>query len=147
MASCESLYDVLGVSNNVSPEEMKKRYHERLVKYSPDKLGHGADKEEIEKAMQLYLKLQEAWKILNDPEKKRRYDAELAAKSLRYESPSENAVDVSEMDYDSDEDVYFYHCRCGGDFEFRGPSVPTDITCNTCSLSLCVTANRGNGNT
>lgn len=49
-----------------------------LLQYSPDKLGHGADKEEIEKAMQLYLKLQEAWKILNDPEKKRRYDAELA---------------------------------------------------------------------
>ncbi|PIK39489.1 hypothetical protein BSL78_23663 [Apostichopus japonicus] len=72
-----------------------------LLQYSPDKLGDGADKEEIEKATQLYLKLQEAWKILNDPEKKRRYDAELAAKSLRYESPSENAVDVSEMDYDS----------------------------------------------
>lgn len=49
-----------------------------LLQYSPDKLGHGADKEEIEKATQLYLKLQEAWKILNDPEKKRRYDAELA---------------------------------------------------------------------
>lgn len=38
-----------------------------------------------------------------------------------------------------DEDVYYYECRCGGYFQFSIQSHSGNITCDTCSLSMCVT--------
>lgn len=139
MESCDNLYEVLGVSRSVGFEELKKGYHQKLLKYSPDKICHTANDEELKKATQLYLRLHDAWEILSDPVKKRQYDAKLAAERLKYETPQENGVELAEMDYDSDEDVYYYECRCGGYFQFSIQSHSGNITCDTCSLSMCVT--------
>jgi molecular chaperone DnaJ len=61
-------YDVLGVSKNASPEELKSAYRKLAVKYHPDK--NPGDKISEDK----FKEAGEAYSILSDQEKKQSYD-------------------------------------------------------------------------
>jgi molecular chaperone DnaJ len=61
-------YDVLGVSKNASPEELKTAYRKLAVKHHPDK--NPGDK----KAEEKFKEASEAYGILSDQEKKQNYD-------------------------------------------------------------------------
>ena len=61
-------YDVLGVSKNASPEELKSAYRKLAVKYHPDK--NPDDKASEDK----FKEAGEAYGILSDKEKKQNYD-------------------------------------------------------------------------
>ena len=62
-------YDVLGVSKNASPEELKSAYRKLAVKHHPDK--NPDDKVSEEK----FKEASEAYGILSDSEKKQNYDS------------------------------------------------------------------------
>lgn len=61
-------YRILGVDKNASPEEIKKSYRKKALKYHPDR--NPGDKEAEEK----FKEVAEAYDILSSPEKKRNYD-------------------------------------------------------------------------
>ncbi|MDA9071629.1 molecular chaperone DnaJ [Candidatus Pelagibacter sp.] len=61
-------YDVLGVSKNASPEELKSAYRKLAVKHHPDK--NPGDKNSEDK----FKEAGEAYGILSDQEKKQNYD-------------------------------------------------------------------------
>ena len=61
-------YDVLGVSKNASPEELKSAYRKLAVKHHPDK--NPGDKASEDK----FKEAGEAYGILSDQEKKQNYD-------------------------------------------------------------------------
>ena len=64
----EDLYEILGVPRNASQSEIKKAYRELVKQYHPD--THPGDKANEEK----FKKINAAYTVLNDPEKRARYD-------------------------------------------------------------------------
>jgi hypothetical protein len=59
-----TLYKLLGIKNTASPEQIKKAYRKKAKKHHPDK---GGDAE-------IFNKIQEAYDILSDPERRKAYD-------------------------------------------------------------------------
>ena len=72
-------YNILGVSKNASQEEIKKAYRKLAVKYHPDKTK--GDKQSEER----FKEIGEAYAVLRDPEKRKKYD-QLGANWKQYEN-------------------------------------------------------------
>lgn len=64
------LYDVLGVSRDATPEEVKRAYHKLALKWHPDK-HNGDDKKSAEDK---FKKVTEAYTVLSNDEKRAHYD-------------------------------------------------------------------------
>jgi molecular chaperone DnaJ len=61
-------YEVLDVSKNSTPEEIKKAYRKKAIQYHPDKNPGNAEAEEK------FKEAAEAYEVLSNPEKKQRFD-------------------------------------------------------------------------
>ncbi|HMN11909.1 MAG TPA: J domain-containing protein [Bellilinea sp.] len=72
----DNLYDYIGVSQNATQAEIKKRINFLINAYHPDKF-HALPKEQQEQAEAEMKKLNAASSILSNPEKRRKYDDEL----------------------------------------------------------------------
>jgi molecular chaperone DnaJ len=64
-------YEILGVPRDASPEEIRRAYRELVQKYHPDKY-YG--KPEYKEMNEKFKKINEAYEVLSDPEKRRLYD-------------------------------------------------------------------------
>ncbi|XP_045445724.1 DPH4 homolog [Melitaea cinxia] len=126
-------YKVLQCERNSTDDVLKKSYQRLALIYHPDKI-EGYDHDEN------FHRIQRAWSVLRDPQKRRQYDAMLSC----YESSDfllYNTVTLAEMNFDSTDGVYTYVCRCSGVYclaasELISPKVI--INCNECSFSILV---------
>ena len=83
-------YDVLGVSKNASPEELKSAYRKLAVKHHPDK--NPGDKTSEDK----FKEAVEAYGILSDQEKKQNYD-NFGTLPLKVEEVEDKVVALVEL--------------------------------------------------
>jgi len=67
MAVKQDYYQVLGVSRNASDEEIKKAFRRLAKQYHPDRNREAGAEER-------FKEINEAYQVLSDPEKRRRYD-------------------------------------------------------------------------
>lgn len=63
-------YSVLGVDKSISQKDLKKQYYKLAKKYHPDTF----ELHERLKAEEKFKRITEAYEVLSNPEKRRRYD-------------------------------------------------------------------------
>ncbi|KAL2497307.1 DNAJ heat shock N-terminal domain-containing protein [Abeliophyllum distichum] len=81
-AEDDSTYDVLGVNKNMSAENIKKRYWKLSLMVHPDKCSHP-------QANQAFVKLNKAFKDLQDPDKRKVLDEKIKVKEEQEEFKAE----------------------------------------------------------
>ncbi|KAL1943114.1 hypothetical protein VTO73DRAFT_4785 [Trametes versicolor] len=74
MAVAQSLYDILGILQTATADEVRKAYKVRALETHPDKLPPGSDEEEIEAAETEFRDVRTAFEVLSDPAKRKAYD-------------------------------------------------------------------------
>ncbi|MCX5771338.1 MAG: molecular chaperone DnaJ [Candidatus Hydrogenedentes bacterium] len=85
-AVVKNFYEILGVSQKATPQEMRAAYLKLAHKYHPDKTGGDKAAEEKLKA------INEAYDTLKNPEKRKQYDQELQGRrEFRFERGFEGA--------------------------------------------------------
>jgi molecular chaperone DnaJ len=109
MASKRDCYEVLGVTRDTGPEELKKAYRVLAMKYHPDRNVGDED------ASRLFKEAAEAYEILSDREKRARYD--------RYGHAGLEGVSMA--DFSNTSSVFdIFGDLLGGIFNERGPRGP-----------------------
>ncbi|KAI0763818.1 DnaJ-domain-containing protein [Trametes elegans] len=89
MAAAKTLYDVLGIPQKATADEVRKAYKIRALETHPDKLGPGADEAEVEAAEAEFRDVRTAFEVLSDPAKRKAYDNGLNYVRRRRYSPEE----------------------------------------------------------
>eukprot|EP00568_Trieres_chinensis_P011085 CAMPEP_0183293296 /NCGR_PEP_ID=MMETSP0160_2-20130417/2029_1 /TAXON_ID=2839 ORGANISM="Odontella Sinensis, Strain Grunow 1884" /NCGR_SAMPLE_ID=MMETSP0160_2 /ASSEMBLY_ACC=CAM_ASM_000250 /LENGTH=650 /DNA_ID=CAMNT_0025454383 /DNA_START=156 /DNA_END=2108 /DNA_ORIENTATION=- len=70
----ENFYDLLGVENDATPEELKRAYKRRSLEMHPDKLAQRG-REVTPEDQARFTRMKEAYEVLSDPHKRETYDA------------------------------------------------------------------------
>ncbi|HPD28464.1 MAG TPA: DnaJ domain-containing protein, partial [Phycisphaerae bacterium] len=68
MAAQRDYYEILGVSRDAGPDEIKKAYRRAALKYHPDRNKNDPDAEAK------FKEAAQAYEVLSDPQKRQRYD-------------------------------------------------------------------------
>jgi DnaJ-class molecular chaperone len=84
----ENFYNILGVSENATKDEIKKAYRSLQMKYHPDK-NQGS-----QEAIQMTQKINEAYETLGDEQKKQQYDMMRGNPFMRMDSQGPHNMDI-----------------------------------------------------
>jgi curved DNA-binding protein CbpA len=74
----DTYYDILGLSPAATPDDIRARYRQLILRIHPDRDGPAA----------LFRQVQEAYEVLSDPVRRDRYDRKLESHGLTARTPS-----------------------------------------------------------
>lgn len=94
-------YDILGVSQRATQEEIKKAFRAQMKKWHPDVYG-GSSEEEINIAQKTSVKIIEAYKVLSDLSQKQQYDTTLGWENKKT-NPQNTTTSKTSSEYDVDD--------------------------------------------
>ncbi|KAK4434450.1 DnaJsubfamily C member 21 [Sesamum alatum] len=159
--SQKSHYEIIGVKEDASHEEIRKSYRSAILNYHPDKLQKPCETSDPEPELQnRFLEVQRAWETLADPRSRALYDCEL--RTMRQDAVTADDVSLEDMTIEDAGSCFelSYCCRCGDYFSvdsseltemgyrfFRNGSkislqtpgsLPTSVIlpCGSCSLKV-----------
>ncbi|HGJ66311.1 TPA: molecular chaperone DnaJ [bacterium] len=108
-------YEVLGVSKDATPDEIKKAYRKLAMKYHPDK--NPGNKQAEEK----FKEISNAYEVLSDSEKRNAYD----------QRGMDGVHDMGFQGFKSNDDIFRHFSDIFGDFSFgmaeTGPERGADL--------------------
>ncbi|KAL8090313.1 uncharacterized protein LOC141695193 [Apium graveolens] len=110
-------YEILGVKEGATYEEIRTRYRSSVLNYHPDKLQKTDDlSNSINLPDNRFLEIQRAWEILGNPTSRAVYDIEL--QTLKQDATTSEDVSIEDMtiEYAGDVVELLYQCRCGDCF-------------------------------
>lgn len=92
LGKLKDYYNILSIKTTATDEDIRKAHHTSALKYHPDKQ---ATDEEIRKNNPVFRLIQEAYEVLKDPERRKKYDLVYMAdkngtESRRTKRPSSN---------------------------------------------------------
>lgn len=111
-----TFYEILNVDPSATQEEIKKSYTQLVLKHHPDKRkGEGQQTDQVEESdNSIFIAIDEAWKILRDPELRHVYDGELRQSAFNDKPIVHETLTKQDFEYDTESGLYFHNCRCGG---------------------------------
>lgn len=120
-------YEILNCHPLDTIEEIKRSYQALILKHHPDKQNTTTEND-----VELFYRIDEAWKVLRDPEQRKKYDAEMKQHKFNDEPIVHAKIYRNDFEFDTDSQSYLYPCRCGGYFV-----LPDDcIESNECDNSV-----------
>lgn len=141
----ENYYETLGCHCNAPHEELKQAYQKLALEYHPDKLcqqhADAAAGSNVQDSTQKFIAIDRAWKVLGDTDMRREYDARWTLRCAAQKWPIQDEVDFTDFEWDDEEQMYFYSCRCGGDYVLSKIDAGFGVDyvcCESCSLCICV---------
>uniref|UniRef100_A0A8C5QL68 DnaJ heat shock protein family (Hsp40) member C24 n=1 Tax=Leptobrachium leishanense TaxID=445787 RepID=A0A8C5QL68_9ANUR len=131
-------YAILGARPTDTQAELKQKYQKLALLYHPDKRGKNGTEQQIEDGAQRFIELSQAWKILGNEETKKDYDVQRRECELNGTGPVDTQIQLEEMSWNAEEELYSFACRCGGRYilyENDGDQTLL-VNCDSCSLII-----------
>lgn len=110
-------YEIIGIKENASHEELRKTYRSAILNYHPDKHQTTPESSKPEQEFgNRFLELRRAWETLSNPTSRALYDNEL--RTLRQDAVTAEDVSLEDLAIEDAEDCLelSYACRCGDYF-------------------------------
>lgn len=140
-------YKILDVSQDSSPEEIKKAYLKKSFLFHPDK---ATDLSRVDDCKVKFQTISQIYKILSDEETRQDYDRQLRKNSniIDYDQDDRICDEVSILECSDSEDRFYYDCRCSGKFILQKDYLVDlnranifIVECDSCSNSLRIISN------
>lgn len=135
-----ALYRLLGVPRDATQEQIKKAYHQALLRHHPDK---NRSAEQAQGSPASIDDLLHAFKILSNESLRETYDKSVRSGSHPPKTGPRPAHIISLDDFleiEDDENTHWtYQCRCGGVFRLAEDDLEQDvhlIGCDGCSETV-----------
>lgn len=129
-------YDVLQVSQNASQDDIRKSYQQLILRHHPDK------NEEKSESLHIFLKIDQAYKVLKNPVTRKEYDSKRFQQTARCQMIIHDTIARQDFLFDESNKVFYSVCKCGGWYilEEEGSSLEDEfiICCDECSLVIKV---------
>lgn len=130
----KNFYEILELPVTASHDEIKKSYQNLVLKFHPDKTNTGSNEE--------FIRIDEAWKVLRNPDLRKKYDAELGQARFNDKPIVHETLKKSDFNFDDENEIFYHECRCGGAYvipdEFQEKQTEENIyiACDECSLVI-----------
>lgn len=90
-------YELLNLKNAATPEEIKDSYYKFAKKFHPDRLGSAPDPDLKEKANFVFARINKAYDVLSNEDKKREYDTKGYKEVAPQDKVNENLIEKAHI--------------------------------------------------